>query len=193
VSQQWSLHTARTTYSVGLGLDGSALLLEGWGPRGEPAPAAWVRPPGTNTSWEPSADLAPVELTSTGTRQVTHPDLVVDHGDGLVGARWCHLDSDFDESAHGSTLTVRFTDTTGTLQMDLHTQTHADHDVVRRWIDVHNVSDERTVMLRRAMTGGWSIPAPHGARLHYLSGRWAAEFTPQQSDHDPQVTRLRPN
>ena len=77
---------------------------------------------------------------------------------------------------------MRFTETTGTLRTDLHTQTYADHDVVRRWIEVHNVSDDRTVTLRRAMTGGWCVPAPHGARLHYLSGRWAAEFAPQQID-----------
>jgi alpha-galactosidase len=182
VSRNWSLDTATSTYTVGLELDGSALLLEGWGTRDQPIPPPWARPLDTNTSWESAADLAPVELTSTGTRQVTHPDLVVDHGDGLVGARWCHLDSDFDESPEGSTLTVRFTETTGTLRTDLHTQTYADHDVVRRWIEVHNISDDRTVTLRRAMTGGWCVPAAHGARLHYLSGRWAAEFAPQQVD-----------
>ncbi len=175
MTRQWSLRTVTGAYTVGLGLDDTVLLQEGWGPAAGPE---WSRPPGTNTSWEPTADLAPVELTSLGTRQTAHADLIVDHGDGLVGVRWRHLDSTHDDAG----LTVRFIDTTGTLHLDLHTRTHRDHDVVRRWSEIRNVSAGRVVTVRRAMTGGWCVPAPHGARLRYLAGRWSAEFTPQRVD-----------
>jgi alpha-galactosidase len=182
VTRQWTLRTATTAYSVGVDLDGTALLLLGWGPAEESDPLPWSRPAGANTSWELDADLAPVEHASSGTRQLARPDLLVDHGDGLVGVRWAHHDSTVEQDDEGSHLTVRFRDTTGTVRLDLHTRTSAAHDVVRRWSEVHNVSDHRRVVLRRAMTGGWCVAAPHGARLHYLSGRWAHEFVPRRVD-----------
>jgi alpha-galactosidase len=190
VTRTWSLPTARTTYTVGLGLDDTALLHLGWGPiprlrdgggfrgrLGDHHPAIANEP-----TWELPSDLAPVEYASAGSRHLTHSELLVDHGDGLIGVRWRYRDADGGSDGSSHRLVVRFVDTTGTLRLDLHTHTDAAHDVVRRWAELVNTSDDRTVTLRRAMSGGWCVPAPDGARIHYLAGRWGREFTPQQVD-----------
>jgi alpha-galactosidase len=185
VTGRWALRTATTSYRVGLGLGGSALLLEGWGPAGRPDPGPW-QPPDRKHSWEHVSDLAPMEHATAGTRNFAHADLLVDQGDGLLGARWEHLDDHLvhDENAgHRSThLTVRFRDTTGRLRLDLHTVTSTAHDAVRRWSEVTHTGAGGQVVLRRAMTGGWTAPAPHGARVHYLWGRWGQELVPGRVD-----------
>lgn len=181
MTDRWTLRTASTEYVVRLGLDGTALLLDGWVPAGSLPPTTWQAPEDRNTSWELDADLAPVEHATAGTRQHSHPDLLVDLGEGLLGARWQHVGSDLTDDGPRTRLVVRFADTTDRLLLALHTVTSRAHDVVRRWADVTNAGREPAV-LRRALSGGWAVPAPHGARVHYLSGRWGDEYVPQQVD-----------
>jgi alpha-galactosidase len=184
VTDRWTLPTATSEYVVAVGLDGSALLLEGWGPPGSEPRAPWSAPHRT-TSWELDADLAPVEHATAGTRQLARADLLVDLGDGLLGARWEHPRAELDEDRTHSHLVVRFTDTTGRLRLDLHTVTSTRHDAVRRWSELTHIGghdDAAPVVIRRAMTGGWNVPAPHGGRVHYLSGRWGDEYVPRCVD-----------
>jgi alpha-galactosidase len=161
-------------------VDGIGLVLDYWGPSTVDIGPGWV-PPG-RVSFAVPADYAPVEYASTGTRQVHHAELVVDHGAGLTGAAWTFEDHTLTGDGTGTELVVGFRDTTGSLRLDLHTAVRPDVDVIRRWVVLRNVSADRPVTLRRAMSGGWSVPAEHGVRLSYLAGAWGREFTPQEVD-----------
>lgn len=176
MSRQWLLHTARTTYGVSMSEPAKGVVLDYWGPSTQDVPA-WT-PAHPRPSFETIPDVAPIEYASGGTRHVHFSELLVDHGDGLHGAAWTFEDDTFS----GSGLTVRLVDTTGTLRLHLHYAVRADLDVVRRWAVIENISTDRTVTLRRALSAGWSVRADLGSRLDYLAGGWGREFTPQQVD-----------
>ncbi|MBP2356056.1 alpha-galactosidase [Kribbella aluminosa] len=156
-----------------MSLAGPGLVLDYWGPTTLEVPM-WA-PPDPMPDFETLADIAPLECTSNGTRHVHQSELLIDHGDGLLGSTWVFDGHSLTEDIE-SVLAVHMRDETGSLRLTLHTAVRPDSDVVRRWSTIHNVSADRAVTLRRAWSGGWSVNAPHGARLSYLAGAWGREF-----------------
>ncbi|HEX6684240.1 MAG TPA: alpha-galactosidase [Candidatus Limnocylindrales bacterium] len=165
---KWALHGANTSYVVRL-VDKRVLALDYWGPKD--GVTAWPER-STRLSYQTEADLAPLEYASTGTRHIHQSELMPEHDDGTVGAVWSYVDDVFDENR----LSVRFTDDTGRLELTQHTLLHKDSDVVERWVDIRNVSTDHSVRLSRVLSAAWSVHAPQGARLHYLSGSARREF-----------------
>jgi alpha-galactosidase len=179
---QWALRTASSDYVVSLLPDGSGLILDHWGAQLDGI-ATWLEPERT-LGYRFPADAAPLEYASAGDRQVEFSELIVDRGSALVGARWICLDPEdpkqvtFSADAGRSSLSVTFSDETGELQLITTISTTAEHDVVRRSIQLRNNS-ARAVTLPRAFSAGWALPVGQLARVHYLAGRWAHEFTPR--------------
>ncbi len=174
----WTLHTATTQYRIVLGPDGLGPMLDHWGAG---AGRAWAGPDGP-PQFATLADLVPLEYTALGTRHVRGSDLVVDHGDGLVGARlrWDDAAAFTDD---GERCTARWTatDRTEALRVALHVETSRAHDVVSKWVELTNTGSS-TLRLSRAFGPAWELPIGPGARVATLSGRWSREFTPATVD-----------
>ena len=149
----------------------SGPVLQHWGP--EPI-RDWT--PADGHGFETAADRLPSELTALGTRQTRGSDLIVDHGDGLVGARLVWSD-DLAVSVEGSvhTLRARATDTTGHLSITLVIETSTEHDAVRKHAVIGNAGD-RPLVLDRAFAPAWELPVGPGATVDLLGGHWAREF-----------------
>ena len=169
--QPWSLPTATGSYVVAFSDATGGPVLQHWGP--EPV-LDWT--PADGHGFETAADRLPSELTALGTRHTRGTDLIVDHGDGLVGARLVWSD-DLEVSVDGPAhiLRARATDTTGHLRITLVIETSTDHDAVRKHAVIAN-SGDRPVVLDRAFAPAWELPVGPGATVDLLGGHWAREF-----------------
>ncbi|MEV0950336.1 alpha-galactosidase [Promicromonospora sp. NPDC050249] len=171
----WTLPTRSGRYAVALAPRGAGLVAVGWGPGGGDGPA----PAAATSSFEADLDLLPLEATALGTRNVHGAELVVRRADGLRGARLAlsgevELGRDDDGATH---LVCPLADDVLGLGVRLHLRTHPAHDVVEKWAELHNAS-EQPIELLRAWGGAFAIPAGSGASVHLLGGAWSREFTP---------------
>lgn len=175
----WTLPTRSGRYTVAPAPRRAGLVAVGWGPDGadEPVPTA------ATSSFEADLDLLPLEATALGTRNVHGAELVVRRADGLRGARLAVPDGpagevtvtrDDDGATH---LVCPLTDDVLGLRVHLHLRTHPAHDVVEKWAELHNTS-EQPIELLRAWGGAFAIPAEAGASVNLLGGAWSREFTP---------------
>lgn len=171
----WILPTRSGRYAVALAPRGAGLVVVGWGPDGGDTPP----PAAATSSFEADLDLLPLEATALGTRNVHGAELVVRRADGLRGARLVLsgevvLGQDGDGATH---LVCPLTDDVLGLGVRLHLRTHPAHDVVEKWAELHNAS-EQPIELLRAWGGAFAIPAEAGASVNLLGGAWSREFTP---------------
>lgn len=171
----WTLPTRSGRYVVALAPRGAGLVAVGWGPDGGDGPA----PAAATSSFEADLDLLPLEATALGTRNVHGAELVVRRADGLRGARLVRsgevvLGRDDDGATH---LVCLLADDVLGLGVRLHLRTHPAHDVVEKWTELHNASDQ-PIELLRAWGGAFAIPAGSGASVNLLGGAWSREFTP---------------
>ncbi|MBT2515980.1 alpha-galactosidase [Streptomyces sp. ISL-90] len=175
MSAQARLRTRTTEYVVSVLPDGSGLVLDHWGELVDGPVEAWSEPDRI-VSFATTADAAPLEFASAGQRHVQFSELLVDRGDGWLGAAWT-LRGDLEtvSSADGSRLTAEFADETGTLVLVLEYETSTRHDVVRRRMTVRNEGTTR-IELPRAFSAGWNLPLGQAVHVDYLAGRWATEF-----------------
>ncbi len=171
----WELPTATGSYRVGLAPGDLGPVVLGWGDPDEPLPAL-----PTATGWDMPADVLPLEYAVLGTRQRQTAELIIDQGDGLVGARlvW-EADGELIESGAATTLVLRGLDTTGRIELELRIATSRDHDVVAKRVMITNVG-RRRITLSRAFAPAWDLPMPEPAELGFLAGDWSAEFTPHR-------------
>ena len=173
MSREWTLVGATTEYTVGLPEDGGWLELRAWGPHGVsdgPSPVGYVG----KAQYMTAGDVAAVEYAPDGVRPFAGPDLVVRPARALSWA--------FEDASHsGDLLKVDFLDPVSGLRAALHYRLAPDSDVVERWVELTNTG-AAPLQLAEAGSGGFCVPTPHGARLTYLSGQWAQEFTPATTE-----------
>ena len=180
---QFTLRTAASEYIVSLLPDGSGVVLDHWGAPAFGGVEPWSEPT-RFPQYRLPADVAPLEYATGGQRHTAFSELLIDRGDSLLGAAWtAETDRiEFRVEDDATELSIPFLDETGDIRLILNWSTDARTDVVRRRIEVHNLSGERTLELTRAFSAGWSLPVGQTARVHYLAGAWAQEFQPQQLD-----------
>ena len=171
----WILPTRSGRYVVGPAPRGAGLVAIDWGPDDGAA-----RPQGAAaSSFEADLDLLPLEATALGTRNVHGAELVVRRADGLRGARLVlsgevTVTRDDDGATH---LVCPLADDVVGLAVRLHLRTHPGHDVVEKWAELRNDSDQ-PIELLRAWGGAFAVPADSGASVSLLGGAWSREFTP---------------
>ncbi|MFC7624191.1 alpha-galactosidase [Microlunatus sp. GCM10028923] len=173
MSPVWRLPTATGVYRVGLAPDDLGPVLLSWtDPGAEAAEVEWPVAGG----WDLSADVLPLEYAVLGTRQRQTSELIVDHGDGLIGARMV-WDSDGELISHGTrtTLRVHAVDTTGRLDLELRITADTEHDVIAKRVVITNVG-RRRLTLPRAFAPAWDLPLPEPPMIDFLAGDWAREF-----------------
>lgn len=79
------------------------------------------------------------------------------------------------EPTPGSTeLALDFRDRHYPLAITLHYRVHDDGDVIERWSVLRNTGDEAVVLLR-ADSAAWTLPARDDYRLSHVTGQWSAE------------------
>jgi alpha-galactosidase len=163
----WTLSGATTEYTVALGAGGQWLELVAWGPRGisvGPSPLAFHGRPQYMTP----GDVAALEYATDGLRPFLGPDLVLD------GARSASWSSEHIE-ASGDGLRATFADPVTGLRAVQCYRVVPGTDVIERWVEL--TAGDTGVRVDRLGSAAFSVPTPHGARLTYLSGQWAQEFT----------------
>jgi alpha-galactosidase len=170
----WILPTATARYVVDLAAEDAGPVLQDW-TDGEIR--SWT--PSDQHSFDTWADRLPSELSALGTRQVRGADLIVDHGDALVGARlvWPRGSVDFTEDGPRTRLTAHGHDTTDDLQLVLEIEASREHDVVSKRVTLLN-DGSRVITLSRAFGPSWELPIGPGAVVDVLGGDWGREFTP---------------
>ncbi|MFI5952509.1 alpha-galactosidase [Cryptosporangium sp. NPDC051539] len=159
---RWTLTGATTEYTVTASREW--LELHSWGPHGisrGPSPLAWHG----RLQYLTPGDVAPVEYATDGLRPFLGADL---HASGL---RW-----EFVSAESGDGLRVTFADTLTGLRSQQCYRFAPGTDVVERWVTLHH-DGTAPVALSAFGSAGFPVPTPHGARLHYLHGQWAQEFT----------------
>jgi alpha-galactosidase len=172
----WVLPTATARYVVDLAPGEAGPVLQDW-TDGDIRDWAPSRPPG----FETALDRLPSELSALGSRQVRGADLIVDHGNGLMGARLVWPAEAVEVVADGplTKLTARGHDTTGDLGLMLEIQTCSGHDVVIKQVTLTNTG-QTVLSISRAFGPAWELPIGPGAILHVLAGDWSREFTPHR-------------
>ncbi|SDS58418.1 alpha-galactosidase [Microlunatus soli] len=173
----WRLPTRGSEYAVSESPDGTGLIMIGWGERSDEQP--WKMP---WVNYDLEIDAVPTEYSATGTRQTRGAELIVDHGDGLIGAR-LRLDPaqvTLDTDGPRTILRAVHTDSTGQLRLTSEIETSRDHDVVAKKVIVKNTGS-RSLTFPRLFSAGWQLPIGPGARIDYLAGAWAHEFGEQRA------------
>ncbi|MFC0548934.1 alpha-galactosidase [Kutzneria chonburiensis] len=173
MTQQWTLHLATTTYTVGLPEHRRWAELRSWGPAGVedgPSPLANVG----RTPYLTEADGAPVEYAPFGLRPFAGADLVA----GPVGApreSWWTFDS---ASYKETSLRLTFADQVTGLRTDLYYEVVPGTDVLLRWTELTNTGSV-PIRLERFDSAGFCLPVDT-ARVSFLIGRWCQEFQLRQ-------------
>jgi alpha-galactosidase len=170
----WILPTATARYVVDLAAEDAGPVLQDW-TDGEIR--SWT--PSDQHSFDTPPDRLPSELSALGTRQVRGADLIVDHGDALVGARviWPRASVDFTEDGPRTRLIAHGHDTTNNLELVLEIEASREHDVVSKRVTLFN-DGSRAITLSRAFGPSWELPIGPGAVVDVLGGDWGREFTP---------------
>ncbi|MCP2264099.1 alpha-galactosidase [Promicromonospora thailandica] len=171
----WTLPTRTGQYVVGLAPREAGLVTVGWGPSAGEA----VAPVAATSSFEADLDLLPLEATALGTRNVHGAELVVRRADGARGARLTVSGevSLTRDDAGGTHLVCPLTDPGLGLDVTLHLRTHPAHDVVEKWAELRNRSDQ-PVELLRGWGGTFNVPVQGEAHVDLLGGAWSRELTP---------------
>ena len=164
----WVLPTATGRYVVDLAPGDAGPVLQDWtdGDIRDWGPSSL---PGLRDAAGPPA----LEVSALGSRQVRGADLIVDHGNGLLGARLVWPDDAVEVVADGplTRLTARGHDTTGDLGVMLEIHTCSGHDVVIKQVTLTNTGRTRPVPFS-GLQPGWELPIGPGAIVHVLAGDW---------------------
>lgn len=150
---------ATTTYTVAVVDD--LPQLAAWGPSGVedgPSPLANLG----RVHFITEADAAPVEYAPSGMRPFFGADLGCE-------SRWRFT------GASGN-LALSFRDDVTGLDTVLHYKPAPGTDVVLRWVELTNTGTA-PLEFDRLGSAGFCVPTVGGARLTFLSGQWAQEFT----------------
>ena len=164
----WTLTGATTEYTVAIDESGRWLSLVAWGPHGVnegPSPLAFHG----RVQYMTRGDVAAVEYATDGLRPFLGPDLVLD----ARSLYWDFADAEFS----GDWLRATFVDPVSGLRAIQCYRFAPGTDVVERWVELHNDGSNPLGVVALG-SAGFSVPTPHGARLTYLCGQWAQEFTP---------------
>jgi alpha-galactosidase len=169
----WVLPTATGRYVVDLAPGEAGPVLQDWT---DGDIRDWG--PSSLPGFETALDRLPSELSVLGSRQVRGADVIVDHGNGLLGARLVWPENAVEVVTDGplTRLTARGHDTTGNLEMVLEIQTCSGHDVVIKQVTLTNTG-HGVLSLSRAFAPAWELPIGPGAIMQVFAGDWGREFT----------------
>lgn len=165
------LETDHTGYAFGLNPDGQ-LVHTYWGPR-LPRQEDYPRPEAIEewSSFNRPVHLITEEYPGEGGPKYVEPCLKVQFADGTRDLALQYAGA---ETVDG-VLNLHLRDATYPLAVTLHYRTHPAHDLIERWVTLSNEGED-VMVLDRAWSAQWHVPAGEHDRLSHLTGRWADEF-----------------
>lgn len=161
------------TYAFGVNSAGALQSLY-WGPRLAATDRLETSTPPDLSDMDPSSSVTPQEYPGWGGSLYTEPALKLAYPDGVRDAVLTFVSG----HAEGDSVTVEMTDIRRPLHVTLRYAIDPVTGMVGRSAVIRN--DTATpVRIDQAFSAAWSLPAANDYHLHYLTGRWAGEWTLQ--------------
>jgi alpha-galactosidase len=172
----WVLDAGEATYALGVNERGELQSVY-WGERvrAEDLPAVHSLP--GRSSFDPSTSVTPQEYPGWGGAMYTEPALKVafSNGNREVVLRYV------DQELKGDQLEIRLKDEGSPLWVSLRYRKYGDTGVIERSARIENRGAE-AVTVEDAQSAAWTMWPGEGARLSYLTGRWAGEWQLQREE-----------
>jgi alpha-galactosidase len=173
VARMFRLDGGSVTYAFGVNSAG-ALQSVYWGPRLAASDKLEAVAPQDLSGMDPSSSITPQEYPGWGGSFYTEPALKLAYPDGIRDVVLKFVSA----KAEGNSITVEMADIRRPLHVTLHYAVDPATGIIGRYAVIRN-GTTTPVRLDQASSAAWSLPAENDYRLHYLTGRWAAEWTLQ--------------
>jgi len=173
VSRMFRLDGGQVTYAFGVNAEGSLQSVY-WGPRLAASDKLRAVAPPDLSGMDPSSSITPQEYPGWGGPLYTEPTLKLAYPDGVRDVVLVFQSA----RAEGDSISVEMSDIRRPLHVTLHYTIDPSTGIIGRSATIRN--DATTaVRIDQASSAAWSLPTGNDYRLHYLTGRWAAEWTLQ--------------
>ncbi|MDC7677819.1 alpha-galactosidase [Asticcacaulis machinosus] len=163
------------TYAFGINTKGQLETLHWGGRLGDGDTLGPVTARGDHSSFDLAISVSPLEYSGFGGGMVIEPGLKVACPDGSRDVVLTYLS----HSLEGSTISVRLKDIARNIYVDLRYIMDADTGILSRSAVVENRTDD-WIDVQHFAAAILNLPVNDDYRLHYLTGRWAAEWTLQE-------------
>jgi alpha-galactosidase len=184
----WVLETRQVAY--GFGLDPGGMLLHYyWGarlPRLADYPSEQILR--YMSSFDVPANQLSEEYPAYGGLKYNEPCLKASFSDGTRDVVWQFVAAETPVGEHPQ-LVIRLKDPFYPLAVALHYRVYEAYDLIERWVVLNNFGDT-PILLERAWSALWHLPAGSSYRLTHLQGKWAGEFQPVRDLLQPGVKVL---
>ncbi|HEY2837246.1 MAG TPA: alpha-galactosidase [Rhizomicrobium sp.] len=165
------LDGGQATYTFGVNSTGALQSLY-WGLRLAASDKLEAVAPRDLSGFDPSGSITPQEYPGWGGPFYTEPALKLTYPDGVRDVVLKFVSG----RAEGNSLTIEMSDISRPLHVTLRYSIDPSTGIVGRSAVIRN--DTKTaVRIDQAFSAAWSLPAQNDYHLHYLTGRWAAEWT----------------
>ena len=172
-SRMFRLDGGQVTYAFGVNANG-ALQSVYWGPRLGPSDRLKAEAPPDHSGMDPSSSITPQEYPGWGGPMYTEPALKLAYPDGVRDVVLIFRSG----HAEANSITVEMSDIRRSLRVTLRYTIDSSTGIVGRSAVIRNET-ATPVRIDQASSAAWSLPTGTDYRLHYLTGRWAAEWSLQ--------------
>ncbi len=170
------MDAADVTYVVGIN-ENAQLQTVYWGKRlaAEDHFAAAKAVPGTLFPFDFSTSMTPQDFVSWGGGLYVEPDLKITFPDGNRDLVLKYVSNTIDRDS----LNILMKDISREVYVELQYQIYGETGIIRRSAEVENRTGA-PITIEQMAAGTWNLPRGTDYRLHYLTGRWGAEWTMQE-------------
>jgi alpha-galactosidase len=168
---------ADTSYILGINESGQVQTLY-WGKRlSANDHFAAAKSPAGSSSFDPSSSVTPQEFVGWGGFLYVEPDLKISFPDGNRDLVLKYASHHFD----GDQLLITMKDISREVYVTLAYRMDSETGILRRSAEIENRTNT-SLTIEQVSAGTWNLPRGNDYRLHYLTGRWAGEWSIQQQD-----------
>ncbi|WP_448659109.1 alpha-galactosidase [Sphingomonas sp. CJ99] len=162
------------TYALGVTGDGAVQHIY-WGPALRTDDSLYVRPFPNLSGLDPTTSISPLEFPAWGSRIYTEPAVKIAWPDGvrdLVLRFRSHR-------IEGQEMVIELADIERPVTVSLFYRIDEETGIVTRSARIRN-SGQVPFRIDHLAAAAWSLPQGDDYRLHYLTGRWGAEWQRQE-------------
>ena len=172
-THQFRLDGGAVTYAFGVNSAGALQSLY-WGPQLAATDRLEAVTPPDLSGMDPSSSITPQEYPGWGRGFYTEPALKLAYPNGARDVVLTFVSG----HAEGDSITVEMADIARPLHVSLRYTIDPATGIVGRSAIIRN-DTAAPVRIDQASSAAWSLPQSDDYHLHYLTGRWAAEWTLQ--------------
>jgi len=181
----WKLETENCVYIVGLNKAGTLVNIY-WGKKLPSSTDYPIVPESEGwASFDGPAQVLPEEFPVFRGMFYQEPCLKATFSDGV---RDTVLMFDFTQTSQDG-LRIDLKDVYYPLRVELHYRVHAKYDLIERWAEIYNESNQ-PITLERIFSAKWHFPNNQTYYFSHLAGRWYEEFRLYREELTPGVKVL---